>query len=92
MKNMFENSEVFDAYATIDYGYFMINQINNNQKKRTGIEAAIDKATGYDKHLERQLAKELIPILEDIVAAKKVIEADYSQDEQMLIASKNIIK
>jgi hypothetical protein len=91
MKNMFESAETFTAYATIEYGYWAIKKIFDDAPKRSGIVLAIDKATGYDKVVDKKLAEQLIPILKDIIRAKKIIEADYSKDVELIEKSKDCL-
>ena len=91
MKNRFESSEIFTAYATVEAGYYMVEQIFKEIKKRTGFQMAIDSVTGYDKFLDKQLAEQLIPIVEGIIEAKKVIEMEFSEDEKLLAASKKAL-
>ncbi|KKN74683.1 hypothetical protein LCGC14_0388850 [marine sediment metagenome] len=50
MKNHFESAECFEAYATVDACYYIIAQMEAQMnKQRSGIEKAIDDATGYSK-------------------------------------------
>lgn len=92
MKNIWSSEETFTAAATIEAGFWMMENVFNSQEKRTGIVAAIDKATGYDKEIDKQLAEQLIPILKDIIKAKKVLEKDYSKEEEMLSISQKLFK
>ncbi len=83
MKNILENEKTFEAYAQIDYCYYMIGEINNKiNKPLSPIEVAIDKTTGNDS--SEQEIKNLIGLLKNIIKNKKIIEADYSGDEAML--------
>lgn len=93
MKEMFESEEIFTAHATISAGYVMIQEYYKvlNQP-RSPIDVAIDNATGFDKHRQQGIAKNIIVCLKDIIKAKKVIEADYSKDEEMIKAIKKLIK
>jgi hypothetical protein len=85
MKNRFESAETFEAYATIDAGYYLINELNTefNQPIHP-LFAAVDKVTGYDKHRAKDMALSIIKIAKDIVAAKKIVEADFSADEKLI--------
>lgn len=85
MKNMFENEEVFQAYAQIDYCYWGIKELQKDlNKPRSPIEMAIDVATGYDKHVVKENKSAVIELLKTIIKCKKLIEADYSGDEKAL--------
>ncbi len=83
MKNIAQSAETFTAYATIDAGYYMMKQLQKKLNKPISpLEAQIDKVTGFDAN--KKYTEEIIDILEDIISAKKVIEADYSNDEKTL--------
>ncbi|MES2382351.1 MAG: hypothetical protein V4538_14995 [Bacteroidota bacterium] len=85
MRSIFENSEVFTAYATVDAGYYLLRQYQEHlSKPQSPIEKMIDEATGYGMERVRRERKEIAEILKDIIKAKKFIEADYSKDEEML--------
>lgn len=93
MKNEFESEEIFTAYATIAAGYYMIGQIKKGlDMLKSQIVAAIDKATGFDEATVKENAKQLVVILEDIIEAKKIIEADFTSDETALLAFKKTFK
>lgn len=78
----------FEAIATIEYGYFLIKKMFNEINNRSPIVIAIDKATKY----EDELYKDMIPILEDIIDAKKSINDDYSKDEEMIEKIREVLK
>lgn len=86
MKDILENSDTFTAYATIDAGYAMMQMAQEEFEKKSpksGIEKMIDSATGYDAGRFNEHIAYLCICLEDIIEAKKFIEADYSKDEKM---------
>jgi len=90
MKNRYESSEVFTAYATMDAGYYMLQQLLLKlNKPRSPIESAVDKACGYNENIE--IAKEAIVILKDIIEAKAIAEVDDTGDVQMLNNLQNFI-
>jgi len=91
LEKALESSENFEAYATIGAGYWMVEEVNKRLNVRTGIDAMIDKATGFDKKLESDAAKELIPIFEDIISAKKFLKIDYSKDEELLNSFRQLV-
>lgn len=77
MKNRFENSETFTAYATIDAGMYMLKQLQERAAKPVApIIQAVDKVCGYDRN--RDFCNEAITILNDMIDAAKVINADSS--------------
>ena len=95
MKNRFENEENFTAYATIEAGIYMMRKATedfNKQHSKGGINLAIDRATGFAAHQEQEYVKYMIICLEDIIEAKKVIEDDYSKDENTLKELKKFIR
>jgi hypothetical protein len=95
MKNRFESSEVFTAYATIEAGYYMMGQLDkqiDKEKPRNGVEAMIDEATGYGAEKTEGYIKGAICILKDIIEAKKLVELDYSKDEEMLTKVKGLLR
>lgn len=87
MKDIFESPEVMAAFAEIDMHYYFIEDMQKEwNKPLSPIEAAIDKATGYDVERIKKIKEKLIYALEQIIKNKKIIEADYSGDEKMLKA------
>lgn len=91
MKSIFESPEVMAAYAQIDCCYFLIDEAEKRfDKPRTGIELMIDKATGYDKEIEKKFREQLIELLKQIIDCKRLIEADYSGDEKFLNELNNL--
>lgn len=56
--------------------------------RRTIIEIAIDRSTGY----ETSIYKAILSDIENIIANKKVLGADYSEDEKTLNHLKEICK
>src|SRR5688572_32924883 len=85
MKNMFESEKVFTAFAVIDYCYVMIEEIHKKHSvPRGGIVAMIDAVTGYDNHRYNEAKNTTISLLKTVIKNKKIIEADYSNDEKFL--------
>jgi hypothetical protein len=84
MKNLVESGEVFAAYAQIDLCYYMIEDVYKRYSvPRIGIVAAIDKATGYDKHRYKEAIASTMGLLKVIIKNKKVVGADYSGDQKL---------
>ena len=93
MKTMFESSEAFTAYATIDAAMYMIREIQKEMNKPMApINAAIDKATGYDKVRHLKHYEALIPIFEDMIDAKKFIGMEYESTEKLLAVTRKLIE
>lgn len=92
MKNIVESEETFTAYATIDAGHYMLEELYKNIPKRSPIAKMIDEQTGYDKYLDKELAKQALPILKDILKAKKVIDAPTEATEKFITAVKKALK
>lgn len=85
MKNMFESFEVFSAYAEIDLCYSGLKTLQEEiSKPITGIDKMIDDATGFTKVKNKENRETIIALVERIITAKKIIEADFSNDELML--------
>lgn len=85
MKNIFESPEIFTAYAIIDYCYYMLDEIRKEKPKlRSSIEIEIDRVTGYTKHKNKETIKTAISLLKEVIKQKKIIEADYTNDEKTL--------
>lgn len=95
MKSLCESRESFAAYATIDAGYYMIKLLMEKMDKempKDGLSRMIDDATGYGTERYLRYCKESIIILDDMIKAKKFIEADYSVESEMLLNVKAIYK
>ena len=91
---MFSSSEAFTAHATIGAGYCMLIQQNerlSKHLKQPPIIRAVDKATGYDDQIHKEISESIIDILTDVIKAKKVIGADYSNDEEMINKAKEFL-
>lgn len=89
MKDIWESPEAFSAYATIEAGYYMMQEaqaeLDKFVKNRSPVEKAIDETTGYFKDkMEKHTAFMQMCIL-DIIEAKKIIEADYEGDNKILL-------
>lgn len=91
IKTIFESAEAFTAYATIEAGMYMMGLILENQPKRSAVEMAIDVATGYDDVLTSKMAAQMVPVLEDIIGAKKFIGMPTEADEKLLELNKHFI-
>lgn len=80
-----ESSEVFGAYVQIDYCYYMINELKRRMEiPLSPLEKMIDVATGYGKAKTQEDIKTCINLLQTIIENKKIIEADYSYDQEMI--------
>lgn len=85
MKHILESAESCGAHGVIGYCYWRIEQIHKEMNIPTAaINRMIDVATGYDKAKEKEWLDETIELLETVIENKKLIEADYENDEQML--------
>lgn len=92
MKPLFESPETFTAYATIDAGNYMLADLQKQiTKVQSPIEKAVDRATGYDDAMNKYYYEQTVVILEDIIAAKKVINADFSGNEEILNQLQNLM-
>ena len=85
MKNILESPEVMGAYATIDASYYLLKDLLKElQVKRSPIEVMVDDATGYGADKLAKQKKEATELLKTVIENKKIIEADYSDDEKAL--------
>lgn len=90
MKNIFESLETFSAYAEIDLCYGGLKMLQEEiSKPTTGINKMIDDATGFTEVKNKENRETAISLVERIIIAKKVIEADFSNDELILNQLKN---
>ena len=82
---MLESKEIFEAYSIIDLCYYRLRDILKEiEKPKTGIQILIEKSTGYDIAKMKEWKDTSIELLEQIIKAKKIIEADYKNDVKML--------
>lgn len=94
MKNIFESGEVMVAYAEIDLAYYQLQEIAKkslDNKPKSGLDVMIDKATGYGKAKDIETIKSLIACHECIIANKKFIEADYSDNKKLKKELENLL-
>lgn len=69
--------------ATIDFCYWRLGILNKQlSKHKSNIEILVDKACGYNE--VKEVKRECITLLEQIVESKKAIGADYSGDSEFL--------
>lgn len=91
MKPIFESKKVFQAYAEIDFCYFMLHEYSKKYfKAKAPIIEMVDSACGYNRTKEE--AKVTMGYLKQIIKCKKLIDADYSGDEKTLNEIKEQIK
>ena len=83
MKNIFESSKVFQAYARIDYCYYAIRVLEKQSKNPISpMERAIDIACKFNPTKETTNA--IIHLMREVIRSKKIVEADYSGDEKAI--------
>lgn len=91
MKSMFESAECFEAYATVDYCHYMLEEIQKGlNKKRSPIDTMIDEVTGYSKAKTEESRQQIIGLLEEIIKAKKVLDAPIADNVKHLEKLKNL--
>lgn len=91
MKHILENHDVFRAYAEIDYCYYMLEELQKElSTPKDAITIMVDRASGYGEARTKELKESSIELLKTIIKNKKIIEADYSNDEKTLEAIKQI--
>lgn len=88
MKGILENEEVFEAYARIDYCYYELEAISKSMDDEGSllpIERMIDNATGHGEKMNEERKQQIIDLLEEVISSKKIINADYTNDEKALL-------
>jgi hypothetical protein len=91
MKNMYESSETFEAYAVIDYCYYCLRDLTAKLGfPKSPIDRLVDEATGASKTETYSAAMSAIDMLEEVIKAKQVIDADYSADIEAIKVIKEI--
>lgn len=86
MKSIFESADVMAAYANIDLCYHQLEQLRAQVgvPQKSGLEAMIDEATGYQHQKFIDQVNTSIDLVNQIIESKKFIEADISGDEKLL--------
>lgn len=93
MSNILESEEIFEAHARIDCSYFMLqNLAETNQESNSPIETMIDISTGYAKLKQDKIRSEAVKLIKGIIKDKKIISADFSNDEKVLSELKKMDK
>ena len=91
MKNPFESSETFQAFAEIEAAYFMIGKMRENMAKPIHpINQQIDIATGFAERQFTDNIQTLIGLFEGIIENKKILEETVSHDLEMIEKLKNL--
>jgi len=95
MKDLTESQEVRETYVKIDLCYLEIEKAKAAYEKmfknRSDIDKAIDKETGFHQKKAQQLARIMKTYLEQIIVYKKIIEADWGQDQKVVDGLKKIL-
>jgi hypothetical protein len=92
MKNILSSSEVFEAYARIDYSYFCLKEMYDLMGKvKPPIIRAVDEVTGYAKQEAEEAKRTAIALMEQIIEDKKIIGAETERDEEALGKIKLIV-
>lgn len=85
MKGVLESEESCGAHGAIGYCYWRLEQIDKEMEKpRAPIDVIVDRATGRRETQEKEWFAETVFLLEAVIENKKIIEADYSADANML--------
>lgn len=97
MKNMFENAKTFAAFANIDYCYYLIeNEYEQIEQERAKLNSPIAvmiwNATNFAEEKEKEHTKTLKSLLRTVIKNKKIVEADYSGDQEFLDKLNNTTK
>jgi len=85
MKGILENSEVFQAYARIDYCYFAIRKISERHIKQLGrLQLPLLQSRVGGKNDEGNEIDALIELLKEVIQSKQIVGADPAGDKEML--------
>jgi len=85
MKNKMESAKVFCAYAEVDFCYLQLKILYEEVSKEISpINKMVDDVTGRTQSKLKENRESAIYLLNKVIKAKKIIEADYSGDETML--------
>lgn len=79
---------IIEAIGRIDYGYWILNQLNEQLDYQTPVEKMINVATGFDK--ETLICA--ISAVKDIVKCKKIAGYDNSVDKKYLAQLRKLLK
>lgn len=85
MKNIFDSADIFEAYARIDLRYYGLQELCKSpvhDGHLSPIEQMIDMAIMGDK--VREDIQTAIELIEGIIEDKKIIDADYDNDMEVL--------
>lgn len=75
----------------IDYCYYRIKSLSDKlNEPKTGLEYAIDKATGFEKHLINEIKTEIKYLSGVIIRCKKKLGHDTKTDQELLAAIKRL--
>jgi len=88
---MLENSKTFEAYVRIDCSYFLLQKMQDKlSAPKSPINKMIDTITGFGQAEFENQKKGITEIIEQIIDDKKLIGADYSNDEEVLAQFKQL--
>ena len=80
MKHLLESAETFEAYAVIDCCNYLLKKLIIEKKTIKDL----DDATGFSKHQNKERIKNAIDLVNQIIDAKKIIEANYDKETEYL--------
>lgn len=87
MKKIFESPEVMAAYAEIDLCMLHIKHIQEELLKKDNspiLIQLIDWKTGFSKQKMKEQLAELILLVQRVIKAKMLIDADYTNNAEFL--------
>lgn len=76
MKHIYESKEVYRAYITLDYANYILKKLIKKIEYCTTITLS--------NH-----STEAIPLLEEIIFNKKIIDIEFQEEEKMLAELRN---
>ena len=84
MKNFLESSQTLSAQAEMDFCYWRLEELNKPGKPRSGIEIAVDIATGFQDSKDLQKIKDGLYYLRHILKCEKILEIETARTEEVI--------
>ena len=85
MKHLLESAETFEAYAVIDCCNHLLKKLLSAiEESKNPLYRMIDDVTGFSKHQNKERIENAIDLVNQIIDAKKIIEANYDKETEYL--------
>ena len=79
---------VIEAIGRIDYGYWILNQLNEKMDHETPLDRMIDAATGFDI----QKVQTAIDAVKDIMKCKRILGYEVTHERKFIKALRSHLK